>query len=331
MSDYLIETSSSWVVDRLSEAGVLLPDWLFSGIGNFVSCLLLRRTVNLMELAENLPRQIASADSRYQYLLRLLKEPRLDEFAVMKTLAKTLFLQATIHDKTAIVMFDQSQIRDGVQLLMASIRVGERAIPLLWEVIETGGAIGWNVQQKQLEKLTQIIPIGTKILFLADRFYGTSAVIGFCQKWGWQYRIRLKDNLILQHKDGEITTGEAAKAKITSLIGAELNETGVKTNIGILHETGHKEAWIIAMECTPNRDRVLDYGMRWGIECMFSDTKSRGFNITKTKLLRLDRISKLILMITIAMMTAITLAKNELLQSDKINNAKKNTAVPAHY
>jgi hypothetical protein len=31
-------------------------------------------------------------------------------------------------------------------------------------------------------------------------------------------------------------------------------------------------------------DTILDYGMRWGIECLFSDFKSRGFGITKTHL-----------------------------------------------
>jgi hypothetical protein len=35
------------------------------------------------------------------------------------------------------------------------------------------------------------------------------------------------------------TTGEATKAGLTALLGAELNETNVKTHIGILHEKGY--------------------------------------------------------------------------------------------
>jgi hypothetical protein len=209
---------------------------------------------------------------------------------------------------------------------MVSLRIGQRAIPLLWEIVETGGAIGWDIQSKLLSKLTEIC----KILFLADRFYGTAKVIEFCNQWGWQYRIRLKDNLILQHEGGEITTGWAARKKITCLQNAQMNETGVKTNIGILHEDGHKEAWIIAMECAPNRGKIMDYGMRWSIESMFSDTKTRGFNISKTKLKKLERISKLLLIITIAMITAITLAKSQILQHETIKNTKKNFAQPAH-
>ena len=56
--------------------------------------------------------------------------------------------------------------------------------------------------------------------------------------------------------------------------------TGVTTDIGFLHEPGHKEPWYIAMDSKPSEYKTRDYGMRWGIEAMFSDFKSRGFGIT---------------------------------------------------
>jgi hypothetical protein len=42
-----------------------------------------------------------------------------------------------------------------------------------------------------------------------------------------------------------------------------------------------EEPWIIAMDAPPTRARVLDYGLRWSIEAMFSDSKTRGFNSAK--------------------------------------------------
>ena len=59
------------------------------------------------------------------------------------------------------------------------------------------------------------------------------------------------------------------------------------------------------MNDKPTKGRVLDYGMRWGIENMFSDFKSRGFGITKTKLIHADRIEKLILVMAIALIIAV--------------------------
>jgi len=91
-----------------------------------------------------------------------------------------------------------------------------------------------------------------------------------------------------------------AKAGMSALTNARLNESGVITHIGILHEKGHKEPRIIAMDEKPSKGRVLDYGMRWAIEPMFSDFKSRGFNVTKTQLKHPERIKRLILIVTMA-------------------------------
>ena len=94
--------------------------------------------------------------------------------------------------------------------------------------------------------------------------------------------------------------------KITQLKNPTFNNTAVKTHIGILHEAGHTEPWIITMDCLPEKYKILDYGMQWGIECLFSDFKSRSFFITKTHLMHPNRIERLILMLTIALYWAIS-------------------------
>ena len=192
------------------------------------------------------------------------------------------------------------------ECLMVSLRVGERAIPVAWRVKQTQGGIGFSEQEPLLDAVAAMIPQGVSILLAADRFYGTSSLIRWCQNRGWKYRIRLKKDLILLHQGGEITTGDAARAGIAALTDARLNESGVLTHIGILHENGHKEPWVIAMDEVPSKGRVLDYGMRWGIEPMFSDFKSRGFSITKTQLRHADRIERLLLILTVALYWAVS-------------------------
>jgi hypothetical protein len=51
-----------------------------------------------------------------------------------------------------------------------------------------------------------------------------------------------------------------------------------------------------SLDCEPSKHRILDYGMRWGIECMFSDFKSRGFAITDTHVRKTDRLEKLLIL-----------------------------------
>jgi len=54
-------------------------------------------------------------------------------------------------------------------------------------------------------------------------------------------------------------------------------------------------------------DQIDKYlSMRWGIESLFSDFKSRGFGITKTQLKYSKRIEKLILLLFIATYWAVS-------------------------
>lgn len=292
-----------------------------SGMADLVACVLSCRSANTAEWQAILPRQTGDLKSKERYISRFLSNKLVAPTKVMCGFIPEIVTAAGTNGKTIILMMDQSKIADNFECLMVSMRVGERAIPVAWKVIETKGEIGFSEQEKLLNEVVGMMPKNVDILLAADRFYGTSALINYCQKEGFKYRIRLKSNLILRHEGGEITTGEAVKAKISAIIDAELNETGIKTNIGILHETGHPEPWIIAMSEPPNQGRVRDYGMRWGIECMFSDFKTRGFCITKTQLQHTDRIERLILVLTLALYWAASTGMQP--KSEKYTQKKK--------
>jgi len=288
------------IEDDLSDRETGLHKPHIKGLADLTAALLACRSVNSSEWIAVLPRQTRDIDSRYRYIHRWLANPLIDPLEVMRGFIPELAAMVGAGGKTVILMMDQSKISDGFECLMVSMRVGERAIPVAWRVKATEGAIGFDVQKPLLDATFAMMPEGVNILLSADRFYGTAALIGWCQKHGWHYRIRLKGDLILYHDGGEITTSDAAKAGLTALRDARLGNHKTTTHIGILHEPGHKEPWIIAMSDTPTKGRVLDYGMRWGIECMFSDFKSRGFGVTQTQLTRADRIERLILVLTIA-------------------------------
>jgi hypothetical protein len=61
------------------------------------------------------------------------------------------------------------------------------------------------------------------------------------------------------------------------------------------------------MDYDPSEYRILDYGMRWGIECMFSDLKSRGFSIIDIHVRKTDRLERLMLILTIALYRAVSI------------------------
>ena len=100
----------------------------------------------------------------------------------------------------------------------------------------------------------------------------------------------------------------------------------MKTHLGILHEQGYPEPWIIALSEPPTKGRVLDYGMRGGREPMCSDCKSRGFGTTQTQRPHADRIERLILVLTVALYWAASTGLAPPEQSLKHTQKKRHAA-----
>jgi hypothetical protein len=275
------------------------------GLALLAGMVLETRSANLMELAAALPRDIATVHDRYQFIERQLKNPATDVDEVIKPYAVEAMSRLCAQGQTLILQMDQSHINDGNEVLMLSMRLGKRAVPVAWRVRSTQGNIGFSVQKELLDAVLAFVPQDVPVLLAADRFYGTAALVGWCQKAGWSWRIRLKGNLTLNHDGGELTTGDVV-GLAPGIVAAELTGSGVSTNIGVLHESGHKEPWIIAMDAKPGKYTVLDYGMRWGIETMFSDFKSRGFGLNQSQIQKPDRLERLILIMSIALYWAVS-------------------------
>ena len=121
--------------------------------------------------------------------------------------------------------------------------------------------------------------------------------------WSGSYRLRLKGHLRVDiGQSEETTTGALAQGvRERYLTEVGLFACGVQTHLGILHDPGHPQPWIIAMDAPPTCARVLDDAARWSIEPMFSDLKSRGFNLQHSQLQHADRLERLVLIMALAM------------------------------
>ena len=270
-----------------------------------VATMLEVRSANTMELASALPREAERIDMRYQWIERFLKNPHIKPDEIMIPFAKELLRYQAEHGMVVIQM-DQSHLNDEFEVLMLSLSWEGRALPLFWSVEKTQGGIGFSHQKKLLSRLWPLLDRNVRVVLMGDRFYGTPDLIAYCRKNGWDYRLRLKNNLLIFQDGGEITTGELARTPQSYHQNVLISQKKVPTHLGIIQEEGHPEPWIIAMSSLPSFYKTLDYGLRWGIEPMFSDFKSRGFGLGNTQLQFSDRLQRLILVMTLAMYWAVS-------------------------
>jgi hypothetical protein len=284
-----------------------------------VACLIEARSCNTMELAARLPIETGRAESRYAWIERFLSTDTIDDMDVMEAMTRRLLVTLSAQGQMLVVSIDQTALDTTRAIAMMSVRVGERALPLFWTVKTTKGNIPVKDYLPLLERLKACVPEGVEAMILADRFFGSPALVQACQQHGFHYRIRLKGNLTLLHEGGEISVEDMPRLGLSGVAGANLCMSGVITNIGYVHDKGHKEAWFIAMNATPSRTTTLDYGLRWSIEPMFADFKSRGFRFHDTHLQREDRISRMLLVLTIAMTWAV--ANGQAVQKKHLSQA----------
>ena len=333
------------VEQGLREVNAGLRKTVVSKLALAVGAMIEGQTPNTVELANLLALDTERQDMREQWLRRLLKNPLLDPDQVMEPWGRGELEEASRNGQVVVLSLDQTDLGNRMAVLMVSVRVGDRSLPLVWRA-ETGAAnIGLSGQREVLEQVRSWLPAGAKVLLLADRFYPSVELFTWLQARGWGYRLRLKGHLLADIGYGDDTTTGDLAAGFTEryLPQVQLFAAGVLTNLGILHQADHPEPWIIAMDCTPTRAAVLDYGARWVIEPMFSDFKSRGFDLQDSQLDHPDRLQRLMLIMALAMHWCVRIGRDDALHRPTVLEKKlmrkptlstgaseSSTAVPCH-
>lgn len=316
----------------LREAHPRLRKTVVDKLALVVGAMIEGQTPNTAELANLLPLDAERQDMREQWLRRLLKNKLIDSASILEPFASAELERAARSGQTVLLSLDQSDLGNRMALLMVALRVGDRALPLAWCAEEGAANLGWQAQNKLLEQVRAWIPPGTPVLLSADRFYPSVALLAWLQAQGWSYRLRLKGNLRVDIGQSEETTTGALAQGVGEryLTDVGLFAAGIRTHIGILHESNHPEPWIIAMDVPPTRARVLDYAARWAIEPMFSDFKSRGFNLGRSQLQHADRFERLVLIMVLAMYWCVRVGRDAARdQPTALEKKSTNKAIPA--
>jgi hypothetical protein len=293
-----------------------------------VATMLHVRSANLVELASGLPRPSDRWDMGYQWIARFLANDLVSCDVVMQPFASEILARLAKACDPVPLILDQSKVSDRHQVLMLSVRWGERALPVAWRVEATDGAIGFAVQKNLLDAVRGWLPAETRVTLHGDRFYGTPDLIRWCQGYGWDYRLRLKGNLQTWIGSRKATTGDLALSGAHYFRDVALTGKRVSTNIGIIHDAGHAEPWIVAMSAEPCYLSTLEYSCRWGIEPMFSDFKSRGFGIQETQIQYPGRLGRLILVMSLALYWAVSTGMWDAAENPTPNEKKDRSSSP---
>jgi hypothetical protein len=116
----------------------------------------------------------------------------------MAPFAQEALRRARQNDQVLLLSLDQTDLSDRMAVLMMTMRVGDRSLPLAWLAEEGAANIGFAQQKRVLERLLACLPEAVKVMRLADRFYPSVGLLQWVKTPGWRYRLHLNGKLLAE-------------------------------------------------------------------------------------------------------------------------------------
>ncbi|NER21651.1 MAG: IS4 family transposase [Symploca sp. SIO1C2] len=214
----------------------------------------------------------------------------------------------------------------GVNLLFVSIIYQKRAIPIYVTILQKKGASNFREQQEVLAKILPLFNNYKKVV-LGDREFCSVGLAQwlreqpetyFCLRLKKNEYVEIKENIWMQLKDLAPNPGVnfyLQGVKITKTKGFCQGEVAGKWARKYRDKKSSEDAWFISTNLGDFSQAINSYQKRFGIEELFRDIKSGGYQIDKT-LAHGDRLMSLLLLITLAYSSA-------LLTGEKIQQKRK--------
>lgn len=270
------------------------------------------RRGKLEELANQFPQKILF-ESRRKKLQRFLSLPHLTFEKIWWPLLSDWLNNNFPANSLLYIAIDRTQW-SLVNLIVVSLIYDKRAIPIYFEVLPKLG--NTNVD-KQISVLSQVLPLlsnYTKVV-LGDREFcsvdlaqwlRSQSQTYFCLRLKRNEYIEIAPNIWWQLQSLGVTPGISLYLKAVKLTKSKgFNQA----NIAAKWQRNYRgcsaeEAWFVLTNFPDLKTALSAYKKRFGIEEMFRDYKSGGYNLESTSITG-DRLIALILLMTLAYTSSI--------------------------
>lgn len=154
----------------------------------------------LPRIAAQLP-LLTGAASLTQRLRRLLMNPAIAPTEFYRPVAR--FLLSCFTGGSVRLILDATDLGGQLPVLFVAVAYRGRALPLAWRMLPSVGCSDFAEQKALLSEVAVLVPPSVTVTLLADREYGSVAMVRLCLKRGWHFCLRLKKNCWLIQADGQ--------------------------------------------------------------------------------------------------------------------------------
>lgn len=270
------------------------------------------KQVKIEKLATYFPLPILF-ESRRKHIQRFLTLTSLSIPLIWFPIIKLIITQQFIREYPLIIALDRTQWRNK-NVFMISMIWHHHALPIYWNILEKRGASNLSEQKALIKPVLKLLN-KYHLIIIGDREFHSIELAAWLKKEK-QKRSQKIDFALRQKQDTFFHKGGNNYQKISEIEikkGVKQIKMGLKVtkkkgfarhNLGIYHKKSkqnkkYQEPWFILTSLSSVEEVMNIYATRSGIEAMFKDCKTGGYNLEGTKA-NTTRLTRIILLIAIA-------------------------------
>ena len=264
----------------------------------FISGIVGSKSSQLPSIATKIPDQ-AKAESRVKRLSRWLNNDAIKEEIYFLPYAEMLLHCLAL--ETLVLVMDGSGIGRGCCVLMIHVIYKGRALPLAWVVRQCPkGHCSRSPSHRAGGSVSDLIPKGTKVVFLGDGEFDGTDLQKTMNDAGWLYACRTAKSTVATWEDMTFHLDFLGSSIKRGML-IELKEVRFTRDaygpvmVLCCWAKGETEPLYLVSNISLAEEAIQYYKKRFRMETFFSDQKSRGFNIQKSHLEDCQRLSRLLI------------------------------------
>lgn len=262
--------------------------------------------VRIERLASSFPYPI-KCESRRKKIQRFLILSKLSLpllwFPLIKKLIDTQFKSGA----QLIITLDRTQWKTN-NILMVSVIWKKRALPIYWLLLNKQGSSNFSEQIAVIKPVLRLLT-RYNIVVIGEREFRSTALAAWLNKKQIHFILRLNKNTLIKRKYKQYQSlnslgiSPGTKIMYRGLFVTQENQKD-RFNLVIYWKRKYNknqlpQPWYLITNLEDKHEIIKIFSSRGGIEAMFRDCKSGGYNLEKTKANQ-QRLTNLILLIALA-------------------------------
>lgn len=250
--------------------------------------------------------QLLSTVRRFE---RFVADKRVNVHAIFEPFI--LAMQASLGQETAYLLIDCTQAGPKCRTLVIGLAYHGTILPLCWRTVKgKKGHLKGNIQQELLAEVMPYFQYHKRVVVLGDAEFSNEVVISWLRQIGWDFVFRFQHRYQLQltsesewqtaktiYEEANVQPGNVQHWQPTGY-----TEAHAIPDLTVTVQWEKDEEEPICLVSTLKVDELPHriYEMRFWIETLFGQQKSRGFALNRTHMTTPEHIDRLMLAIAIA-------------------------------